>query len=70
MQVENRLFKVPRRLFNESPIFEDMFAVAQNAPLEGSSDTHPLRLDGVSAPDFKHLLQYLFPLYVPSPPLP
>jgi hypothetical protein len=41
-----------------------MFAVAQNKPSEGSSDGNPLRLDGVSALDFKALLQYLFPLWV------
>jgi hypothetical protein len=33
-------------------------------PIEGGSDSNPLRLDGVAAKDFKALLGYLFPLWV------
>ncbi|KAI0720712.1 hypothetical protein C8T65DRAFT_735661 [Cerioporus squamosus] len=61
-QVEKRLFKVPRRKFEqESEIFRDMFALpASSSDTEGSSDEHPLLLEGIAESEFRTLLRAMF----------
>jgi hypothetical protein len=67
-QVENQLFKVPRRNFAiESEIFSDMFQLpaptdGTSPPPDGLSDDRPLRLDGIKKSDFIQLLRVMFPL--------
>ena len=65
-QVENELFRVPRRNFAmDSEIFSDMFqlpASTDGTPPDGSSDERPLRLDGIKKSDFIQLLRVMFPL--------
>jgi len=64
IQVENRLFKVPRRVFiQESQVFRDMFSlpVPEGILADGTSDSKPLSLDGIMAIDFVRLLRFLFP---------
>jgi hypothetical protein len=48
-QVEGVVKQYPRRIFGGSPIFADMLALPQptGQPVEGTSQEHPLRLDGV-----------------------
>jgi hypothetical protein len=61
-QVEGCLFKVPRQPFeNNSQIFRDMFGMPEivDSPREGSSDEHPLRLEGVKSWDFEQLLRVM-----------
>ncbi|KAF5379189.1 hypothetical protein D9615_006037 [Tricholomella constricta] len=67
IQVEDCLFKVPRNSFMQnSPIFRDMVSIPQGSIsyVEGSSDSHPLKLD-VNKEDFRQLLKVLFPLDIP-----
>jgi hypothetical protein len=65
MQVETVRFKVPRRLFEDSEVFQDMFAIPQATSsaraFDGSCEQQPLILEGILAVDFKHLLRHLFP---------
>jgi hypothetical protein len=62
IQVENTLFRVPRRIFDESPVFRDMYMLPQGSEeVDGSSDKRPLVLGGISATDFRHMVFYLFP---------
>jgi hypothetical protein len=63
-QVESTLFNVPKHVFDESPIFQDMFSVPPGASqsVDGLSDQQPLRLEGVSLIDFRCLLNYLYPV--------
>ena len=44
-------------------VFLDMFSFLPLpvAEVEGSSDEHPIRLDGVMADEFRWLLEVLFP---------
>jgi hypothetical protein len=66
-QVENQLFKVPRRNFAvESETFSDMLrlpapTVDGKPLLDGSSDSQPLRLEGIKKFDFLQLLRVMFP---------
>ncbi|KAI0355270.1 hypothetical protein OH77DRAFT_1403431 [Trametes cingulata] len=64
-QVEDVLFKVSRRPFEEeSEGFSAMFTLppsSQSSAREGTSDANPLRLHGIKADDFKSLLYVLFP---------
>lgn len=68
-QVENQLFRVPRRNFaTQSDIFSDMFQLplpegdgASPEP-EGLTDDRPIRLDGISRSSFILLLRVMFPL--------
>ncbi|KAH9857399.1 hypothetical protein C2E23DRAFT_719588 [Lenzites betulinus] len=64
-RVEDVLFKVPRRPFeDDSEVFSNMFTLPPaNHPsgIEGSSDHNPLLLQGVTAEEFKALLYVLFP---------
>jgi hypothetical protein len=54
---------VIRAIFNESPVFKDMFSVPQPADAleEGSSKAHPLKIDGVRKEDFKNFLRLFLP---------
>ena len=61
MQVENRLFRVPRQsLESQSKIFRDMFSLPVAEDTEGSSDNNPIRLDGIKKEEFKRFLEVLF----------
>ncbi len=65
LQVENRLFKVPRQIFiHQSQVFRDMFSlpVPEGTKADGTSDDKPLKLDGIAAVDFIRLLRYLIPI--------
>ncbi|KAK0486332.1 hypothetical protein IW261DRAFT_1454958 [Armillaria novae-zelandiae] len=67
--VENTLFNVPRYHFeNFSEVFKTMFSLPQsdNIPVDGSSDEHPLVLQGVTAQEFRSLLGAML---LPEPPL-
>ncbi|THH08473.1 hypothetical protein EW145_g2676, partial [Phellinidium pouzarii] len=62
--VEDTLFKVPRRPFEEqSDIFRSMFTLPleNNGQFDGISDEKPLRLEGVKKDDFRAFLQVLLP---------
>lgn len=65
LQVEDRLFKVPRRILEaQCPVFRDMFSFPPplDAEVEGSSDEHPIVLpEPVKAEDFRRLLKVLLP---------
>ena len=65
LQVENRLFKVPRHVFiHHSQVFRDMLSLpvpdSEGTKADGTSDDNPLTLDGIVAIDFIRLLRYLF----------
>jgi hypothetical protein len=49
MQVEGAVKQYPRRIFDGSLVFADMLALPQPAgqPVQGTSQSHPLRLNGV-----------------------
>ena len=69
LQVEDTLFRVPRRYFEqESEIFRTMFQlpVAEGIAPDGSSNERPLLLEGVNKEDFRQLLKVMFPEYVDS----
>ncbi|CAA7260395.1 unnamed protein product [Cyclocybe aegerita] len=60
--VEDVLFKVPKSyLVSESTVFETMFSLPQNQDemVEGETDHHPIKLEGVKHDDFKHLLRVI-----------
>ena len=65
IQVGNTLFKVPRRKFEDgSETFKDMFALPVKADgdgiAEGTSDEHPLVLEGIETDEFRSLLRAMF----------
>ena len=67
IEVEDQLFKVPRLNFAEgSEVFATMFNLpppgGQDTDQDGSSDDHPLRLEGILKKDFIQLLRYKFQL--------
>ncbi|KAK0226455.1 hypothetical protein IW262DRAFT_1312308 [Armillaria fumosa] len=67
--VENTLFNVPRYHFeNFSEVFKTMFSLPKrdNLTVDGSSDEHPLVLQGVTAQEFRSLLGAML---LPEPPL-
>jgi hypothetical protein len=69
-QVENTLFKVPSAIFDESEVFQDMFSVPQEVLIrDGSSEEHPLVLEGYLASEFEQLLRVLLPLYAAILPI-
>ncbi|KAK0494947.1 hypothetical protein EDD18DRAFT_1076390, partial [Armillaria luteobubalina] len=66
---ENTLFNVPRYHFeNFSEVFKTMFSLPQSDDItvDGSSDEHPLVLQGVKAQEFRSLLGAML---LPEPPL-
>ena len=62
VQVEDTLFKVPKRTFEEnSEVFRNMFAIPCGAnSTEGVSDDRPIVLQGIKLADFRTLLQVMF----------
>ncbi|KAF5336233.1 hypothetical protein D9758_014366 [Tetrapyrgos nigripes] len=65
--VEQSLFRVPRYHFEKnSEVFGDMFSLPQGEPIEGNDEQHPIKLEGVEAHDFEHLLRALYPRNPPS----
>ncbi|KAG7449823.1 uncharacterized protein BT62DRAFT_871066, partial [Guyanagaster necrorhizus] len=66
--VENRLFKIPSHYFvQHSEIFGTTFDLPQGSQSpEGLSDELPLVLHGISAEDFGHLLEIVYPQKVPQ----
>ncbi|KAJ7072744.1 hypothetical protein C8F01DRAFT_259362 [Mycena amicta] len=71
-QVEDSIFKVPRHQFERcSEIFASIFTLPppDQARVEGSDESCPLTLEGVSALDFRRFLKVLYPLdALPSVP--
>ncbi|KAI0642640.1 hypothetical protein C8Q79DRAFT_917088 [Trametes meyenii] len=68
-QVENRLFKVPKRKFvDNSEVFEGMFEIPGDpASVEGNTDEKPLTLEGIKKDEFRALLGVMFkPHYAPT----
>ncbi|KAK0195927.1 hypothetical protein F5146DRAFT_894508, partial [Armillaria mellea] len=67
--VENTLFNVPRYHFeNFSEVFKTTFSLPQsdNVTVDGSSDEHPFVLQGITAEEFRSLLNVML---LPEPPL-
>ena len=64
MQVENTLFRVPRREFElESPVFASMFSLPTgNHSPEGQDDNSPIVLQGIKSKDFQSLLELMYPM--------
>lgn len=63
-QVDDCLFNVPRIYFErESEVFRGLFTLPPppDCPVEGLSDRHPLRLEGIAAEDFRQLLRVMYP---------
>ncbi|KAI0251875.1 hypothetical protein BJV78DRAFT_1207408 [Lactifluus subvellereus] len=64
-RVENCLFRVHRHfLTNNSPIFNSMFSLPlgsmDGSTAEGTCDTNPIYLSGVTVLEFETLLQYFY----------
>ena len=62
-QVEDTLFKVPQAPFvRESEVFRDMFdlPVPEDAESDGTSEAHPLRLDGIQLNTFRPFLKAMY----------
>jgi hypothetical protein len=53
LQVEDNLFKIPKAAFNGSPVFEQMFSLPHSGTVDGSSDDQPLKLEGLTADEFR-----------------
>ncbi|KAJ7788782.1 hypothetical protein B0H14DRAFT_3575732, partial [Mycena olivaceomarginata] len=69
VQVEARIFKVPRYHFeHSSEIFATTFTlpVVDAADAEGGSDENPVILEGINSVDFQRLLKVLYPLDIPQ----
>ncbi|KAJ3528467.1 hypothetical protein NMY22_g9401 [Coprinellus aureogranulatus] len=61
-QVENALFRVPRRAFEEeSEVFRAMFTLPTKEGGEGGSDGSPIVLHGYFEKDFAAILKVLYP---------
>ncbi|KAK0486309.1 hypothetical protein IW261DRAFT_791106 [Armillaria novae-zelandiae] len=67
-QVENRLFKIPSYYFvQHSEVFRDTFSLPQGSQsAEGLSDEDPVVLPQISAVDFEHLLDIIYPQTIPQ----
>jgi hypothetical protein len=68
-EVENSLFKLPRFVLSLNPeTFESMYMlpILGDEAVDGSSDTRPLVLAGISSNDLRQLLKVLLPLCVYS----
>jgi hypothetical protein len=59
LQVEGVLFSIPKRIFNDSAVFSDMYQLPQNPnhPVNGVDPAHPLKLDGIKRLDFQNFLR-------------
>ena len=66
-QVEDTLFKVPRFPFEHNGIFATIFTLppGQNTVVEGCSDKHPFKLEGVNKNEFQTFLRVLYPRSAP-----
>ena len=65
--MENCLFRVPRRIFEEGELFQDMFSIPapEGQIVDGMNDEQPLRLpDTYTKADFRRFLKVLLPLCV------
>lgn len=62
-QVEDRLFKVPKRGFqcSDSEVFSVLFELPPQGEAEGSSSDNPLCLDSIVRDDFVCFLHVLYP---------
>ncbi|KAF7976423.1 hypothetical protein HWV62_6839 [Athelia sp. TMB] len=64
-KIEDVLFKVPQASFEKAEPFYTMFGLPQNPQLavasEGLSDDTPLRIEGVTADDFRAFMKALYP---------
>ncbi|KAH7883264.1 hypothetical protein F5I97DRAFT_1903676 [Phlebopus sp. FC_14] len=63
LQVEDCLFRVPRHtLVSQSKFFREMFLVPppKGSEPEGTSDEHPICVQGIKKGDFKRLMKVLF----------
>ena len=68
IQVEDRLFCVPRYEFvQSSEVFADMFLLPSGpgANTEGRDREHPIVLEGYKKDEFACLLKVMYPTYVP-----
>jgi hypothetical protein len=59
VQVEKVLFSIPKRIFNDSAVFSDMYQLPQTPshPVDGVDLAHPLKLDGIKKTDFQNFLR-------------
>jgi hypothetical protein len=62
-QVGGRLFKVPRRPFEQGSAHLRKL-LGDTGPSDVQDDTRPIKLNDISIHDFRELLQLLFPLRV------
>jgi hypothetical protein len=67
-QVEDTLFRVPRQIFAESDAFGGMFTMPQEHTPDGSSDEHPLVLEGIATEEFRLFSQAAIVQCVSCPP--
>ncbi|KLO04673.1 hypothetical protein SCHPADRAFT_1003234 [Schizopora paradoxa] len=66
IQVENRIFRVPKELLEtSSSVFKDMFGlpVRKNEAPDGERDSAPLTLEGIKKEDFRAFLSVLSSLH-------
>jgi hypothetical protein len=63
VKVENILFRVPKAIFDGSSIFEPMFTLPQTGETDGSSNERPLKLEGLSASEFRTFIAVAIPRY-------
>ena len=63
VKVERTLIKVPKRYFEtHSSFFSGLFSLpVGDEPVEGTCDENPIKVEGVSKPDFKSLLTAMYP---------
>jgi hypothetical protein len=64
LKVSNTLFKVHRFHFHRySDIFREMFTLEapEGEQAEGTSDEHPIKLDGQNIEDLENFLSFLYP---------
>jgi hypothetical protein len=67
VQVEDRIFSVPRYEFvQSSEVFADMFILPSGpgANTEGQDREHPIVLEGYQKDEFSCLLKVMYPTYV------
>ena len=66
--MEQTLFRVPRDEFaRQSEIFKSMLELPSgpDGDQDGGSDEKPIRLEGITASDFRSFLCAFYPRYVP-----
>jgi hypothetical protein len=62
-QVEDKIARVPRAIFRDSPVFNSMVTFPQppGGPVDGSDLAHPLKLESVSAADLEVFVKAAVP---------